>query len=108
MQKPELLKMCAIATSVGMLLSTSAISADPGAAELLSTYAERRREDREGTIAMSDGLARWTANEAPPLKLLRSLGLLALDRIPPLQQALVRRGMGFRGQPPRLALGELQ
>jgi 2-octaprenyl-6-methoxyphenol hydroxylase len=81
---------------------------DPGAAELLRTYAERRREDREGTIAMSDGLARWTANQAPPLKLLRSLGLLALDRIAPLQQALVRRGMGFRGQPPRLALGELR
>jgi 2-octaprenyl-6-methoxyphenol hydroxylase len=81
---------------------------DPGAAELLQTYAQRRREDREGTIAMSDGLARWTANEAPPLKLLRSLGLLALDRIAPLQHALVRRGMGFRGQPPLLALGELQ
>jgi len=81
---------------------------DPGAAALLDTYAQRRREDREGTIAMSDGLARWTANEVPPLKLLRSLSLLALDRIAPLQQLLVRRGMGFRARPPRLALGELQ
>jgi len=81
---------------------------DPGAPELLRTYAERRREDREGTIAMSDGLARWTANDAPPLKLLRCLSLLAVDRIAPLQQALVRRGMGFRGRPPRLALGELR
>jgi 2-octaprenyl-6-methoxyphenol hydroxylase len=83
-------------------------TADPGAPQLLRTYAQRRREDREGTIAMSDGLARWTANDALPVKLLRSLSLLAVDRIAPLQQTLVRRGMGFRGQPPRLVLGELQ
>jgi 2-octaprenyl-6-methoxyphenol hydroxylase len=53
---------------------------------------------------MSDALVRWTASEAPPLKLLRSLGLVALDRIGPLQDALVARGMGFRGKVPTLAL----
>ena len=53
---------------------------------------------------MSDGLARWTTNEAMPLKLLRSLGLLAIDRIAPLKEALVSRGMGFRGTAPSLAL----
>jgi 2-octaprenyl-6-methoxyphenol hydroxylase len=77
---------------------------DPGDPELLADYAQRRREDREGTAAMSDALARWTARESPPLKLLRSLGLLALDRIAPVQAALVRRGAGFRGYVPRLAL----
>jgi 2-octaprenyl-6-methoxyphenol hydroxylase len=80
--------------------------ADVGAAGLLQRYAERRFDDRAGTAAMSDGLARWTASEALPLKLLRSLGLVALDRIGPLQDAFVRRGMGFRGQVPQLALGE--
>jgi 2-octaprenyl-6-methoxyphenol hydroxylase len=79
---------------------------DPGDAMLLADYAERRREDREGTIAMSDGLVRLTSNEVAPLKLLRSLGLLALDRVAPLQAALARRGMGFRGVVPRLALGD--
>jgi 2-octaprenyl-6-methoxyphenol hydroxylase len=78
--------------------------ADPGDASLLSDYSARRQSDRDGTIAMSDGLARWTANDSPPLKLLRSLGLLALDRIGPLQSALVARGMGFRGVAPKLAL----
>ena len=81
---------------------------DPGAPELLARYAERRRVDREGTAAMSDGLARWTAHEAAPLKLLRSLGLLALDRIAPLQGEFARRAMGFRGETPRLALSELR
>jgi 2-octaprenyl-6-methoxyphenol hydroxylase len=82
--------------------------ADAGTTGLLARYAERRREDRDGTAAMSDALARWTANEAPPLKLLRSLGFVALDRIAPLQAALARRGMGFRGHVPSLALGERQ
>jgi len=45
-----------------------------------------------------------TADDAAPLKLLRSLGLIALDRVPALQAALIRRGMGFRGQVPQLAL----
>ena len=78
---------------------------DPGDAGLLARYAERRREDREGTAALSDGLVRWTGSEALPLRILRSLGLVALDRVAPLQEMFVRRGMGFRGSVPRLALG---
>jgi 2-octaprenyl-6-methoxyphenol hydroxylase len=91
-------------TLAGLLIDGAHAGRDPGDATSLAEYAERRREDREGTIAMSDGLARLTTNESPPLKFLRSLGLLALDRVPPLQAALVRRGMGFRGAVPRLAL----
>jgi 2-octaprenyl-6-methoxyphenol hydroxylase len=96
------------AVTLAELLRDAARSGrDPGAPELLQAHAARRRDDRAGTIAMSDGLARWTADETLPVKILRTCGLLALDRIAPLQQALVRRGMGFRGKPPRLALGPL-
>jgi 2-octaprenyl-6-methoxyphenol hydroxylase len=84
------------------------VNFDPGAPELLADYARRRSDDREGTAAMSDGLARWTAAETPLFKLARSFGLVAVDRIAPLQDALVRRGMGFRGRVPRLALGDRQ
>jgi len=89
-----------------LLIDAARTQSDPGASQLLHGYAERRHGDREGTAAMSDGLARWTANEAPPLKWLRSFGLLALDRCAPLQRTFVRRAMGFRGHSPRLALGE--
>lgn len=94
------------ALTLAELLVDDRYRSDPGSDELLADYSAQRREDREGTAAMSDGLARWTANEALPLKLLRSFGLVAVDRIAPLQGALVRRGMGFRGHVPRLALGE--
>jgi 2-octaprenyl-6-methoxyphenol hydroxylase len=93
-------------TLAELLIERSRVAGDPGAADLLDVYARRRREDRDGTIAMSDGLVRMTANDAAPLKLLRSLGLIALDRVPALQATLVHRGMGFRGHVPQLALGD--
>lgn len=77
-------------------------AADPGAEIVLQAYAERRREDRERTLAFSDGLARLTANPAPWLRPLRSLGLLAMDRVPSMQGLLVGGAMGFRGDVPRL------
>lgn len=75
---------------------------DPGAADLLDAYAARRREDRERTLAFSDGLAKLTANSAPWLRPLRSLGLFALDRVPSAQGFLVGGAMGFRGDVPEL------
>lgn len=79
-------------------------AADPGTADLLRTYAGRRGPDRAGTMAMSHGLIELACLRQPLLGPLRSLGLLAFDRLGPLQQALARRGMGWRGEPPRAAL----
>ncbi|MGX5730669.1 2-octaprenyl-6-methoxyphenyl hydroxylase [Pseudoxanthomonas beigongshangi] len=75
---------------------------DPGADSLLRAYAQRRAEDRERTLAFSDGLARLTANSAPMLRPLRSLGLAAVDLSPTLQAFLVGGAMGFRGDVPAL------
>ncbi|WP_226470361.1 2-octaprenyl-6-methoxyphenyl hydroxylase [Luteimonas panaciterrae] len=81
---------------------------DPGDAGLLETYARRRREDRERTLAMTDGLAKLTANDAALLRPLRSLGMLAADRIPSAQALLVGGAMGYRGDVPALCRGELR
>jgi 2-octaprenyl-6-methoxyphenol hydroxylase len=78
---------------------------DLGADRLLAAYAQRRREDRERTLAFSDGLARLTANPAPLLRPLRSAGLFALDRLPAAQAMLVGGAMGYRGDVPRLCRG---
>ena len=84
-----------------------ASATDPGAAGLLAAYAARRAPDREGTMAMSHGLVRLACLPQPLLAPLRSLALLACDRLPPLQRALARRGMGFRGEPPAAVLERL-
>jgi 2-octaprenyl-6-methoxyphenol hydroxylase len=69
-----------------------AAAPDPGAADLLERYAARRVPDREGTMAMSHGLVRLACLPQP---------------LPPLQRALARRGMGFRGEPPLAVLEHL-
>ncbi|WP_109123844.1 2-octaprenyl-6-methoxyphenyl hydroxylase [Dyella sp. C11] len=80
---------------------------DPGSDELLERYAARRAPDREGTMAMSHGLVQLACLQQPLLAPLRSMAMLAFDRIPPLQRLMARRGMGFRGEPPTAVLERL-
>ncbi|UPG89378.1 2-octaprenyl-6-methoxyphenyl hydroxylase [Luteibacter aegosomaticola] len=77
-----------------------AAGGEPGDPALLAEYVRRRAPDREGTMAMSHGLVRLACLDQPFLGPLRSLAMLALDRIPPLRHALSRRGMGFRANAP--------
>lgn len=77
-------------------------NADCGAPGLLQAYLDRRREDRERTLAFSDGLARLTSNPAALLRPLRSLGLFAVGRLPSVQSALVGGALGYRGDVPAL------
>ncbi|MBB1088467.1 2-octaprenyl-6-methoxyphenyl hydroxylase [Lysobacter sp. SG-8] len=77
-------------------------AADCGEAGLLRSHVERRHVDREETVALSDGLAKLSANPAPLLRPLRSLGLFALERVPSVQAALVGGALGYRGHVPAL------
>ncbi|HEX5754895.1 MAG TPA: 2-octaprenyl-6-methoxyphenyl hydroxylase [Arenimonas sp.] len=76
---------------------------DPGRAEVLADYVAARREDRERTLAFSDGLARLTAAQGLLPHAMRSFGLLALAHVPGLAAPLVAGAMGYRGQVPALA-----
>ena len=76
--------------------------ADCGATALLDAYVSRRREDRERTLAFSDGLARLTSNPTSLMRPLRSLGLFAVGRLPSVQSALVGGALGYRGDVPAL------
>lgn len=78
---------------------------DPGAPAQLAAYVALRREDRERTMAFSDGLARVTSNPAFSMHVLRSLGLLALGHVAGLSDPLVAGAMGLRGDVPRLSRG---
>ena len=78
---------------------------DAGDAAMLAHYAQRRRHDRERTLAFSDGLARLTSNDVPLLRPLRSAGLLAGDAMGWLQGWLVGGAMGYRGDVPVLCRG---
>lgn len=76
-----------------------------GDAAMLERYAQRRASDRERTIAFSDGLAKFSANESPLTSLVRSAGFVAGDAMPWLQGWLVGGAMGYRGDVPALCRG---
>ncbi|QOY62307.1 2-octaprenyl-6-methoxyphenyl hydroxylase [Lysobacter sp. H21R4] len=75
---------------------------DCGDAELLSAYVAARADDRRRTLEFSDGLARVTANPSDLLRPLRSIGLLAIDRLPSLQAEVVAGALGYRADVPAL------
>ncbi|MEP7097788.1 MAG: 2-octaprenyl-6-methoxyphenyl hydroxylase [Dokdonella sp.] len=87
-----------------LLRETAATNGDPGAATLLARHVERRAPDRDATTAFSDDLVRLMGNDFLPMRILRSLGFHALDRIAPLKRRFALRGMGFRGEVPTVSL----
>lgn len=91
------------ALTLAQLLARPGAGDDPGAGRLLEEYPRLREDDRRQTLAFSDGLARITANPGLGMHALRSLGLLALERMPGIKARLAAGAMGFRGQVPDLA-----
>lgn len=78
---------------------------DPGAPELLRSFATWRSRDRDGVVRFTDGLVRLFGDQRPGVGLLRNLGLLMFDLSPPAKSALARVSAGFGGPTPRLARG---
>jgi 2-octaprenyl-6-methoxyphenol hydroxylase len=61
-------------------------------------YAQSRAEDRERTLAFSDGLAKLTSNQGLPMHALRSIALSGLGQMPQLAVSMVSSAMGMRHQ----------
>jgi 2-octaprenyl-6-methoxyphenol hydroxylase len=80
-------------------------SFDPASTELLAEYDAWRAADRRGVIAFTDGLVRAFSNPLAALSVLRNVGLLAFDLLPPAKAALSRLSTGATGRTPKLARG---
>lgn len=91
-------------TLAELLRAAATAGEDPGADTLLAQHAQRRSADRSATTRFSDDLVRLMGNDFAPLRLVRSLGFHALDRIAPFKRRFALRGMGFRGDTPLLAM----
>lgn len=94
-----------VAALAERLRATRAAGGDLGSDALLADYAGARAADRSATTGLSHGLAIGTALESAPARLLRSLALLAADRLEPLREHLQLGGMGFRGDSAALTRG---
>ncbi|MEN8719963.1 MAG: FAD-dependent monooxygenase [Oceanococcaceae bacterium] len=71
-------------------------TSDPGAVALLARFAADRQADHQAVERMTDGLVKMFGPALPGLAQLRSLGLLGLDVLPPLQRGLVTHSAGAR------------
>ncbi len=81
------------------------VGLDPGAADALSRYEAWRRFDALALVAITDGINRLFANDSGPLRLLRNLGLFAVQHAPPLKRFFMRHAMGLVGELPALMRG---
>lgn len=67
---------------------------DPGDPTLLQTYANSRSQDQKQVVRLTDLLARTFRGQASMPAHLRALGLLGLDRLPPLRDRFTQHSMG--------------
>jgi 2-octaprenyl-6-methoxyphenol hydroxylase len=95
-----------VATLAEVVVDALRAGADPGGAEALLRYDRWRQGDARLMVGLTDGLNRLFSTDLPAAKLVRSLGLAAIERLAPLKQLAMRRGMGLEGDLPRLARGE--
>ena len=78
---------------------------DVGGAQLITKYARSRRRETENVLEFTDGMLGIFAAESFPLVVGRNLGLLAIDKLPPVKRALLRRTMGLHDRQSSLAAG---
>ena len=88
-----------------LVVDSLRLGLDPGAADRLAAYTRWRRFDTLALLAVTDGLNRLFSNDLPPLRLLRDLGLSAVNRMPLAKRFFMRHAMGLVGELPRLVQG---
>ncbi|MFQ5954790.1 MAG: UbiH/UbiF/VisC/COQ6 family ubiquinone biosynthesis hydroxylase [Kiloniellales bacterium] len=79
---------------------------DIGEVPVLQRYQRWRRFDTLLLAAVTDGLNRLFSNDLTPVRLIRDLGLGAVNRAAPLKRFFTRHAMGLVGELPRLVRGE--
>ncbi len=79
---------------------------DFGMSTVLEDYQRWRRFDNVALAAATDVINRVFSNSLSPLRLVRGLGLAAVNRFGPARRLFMREAMGLAGDLPRLVRGE--
>ena len=95
-----------VAALAECIVDARRLGLDIGSAGVLQRYQRWRRFDTMALIVATDSLNRLFSNDLPPVRLLRDLGLAAVNRLPPLKRFFMRHAMGLVGDLPRLVKGE--
>ncbi|WP_016582661.1 FAD-dependent monooxygenase, partial [Yersinia pestis] len=77
------------------LAEAAAMGNDLGDYTVLSHYQQRRQQDQQATIGVTDGLIRLFANRYGPLVAGRNLALMAMEQMPTIRDTFARRTLGW-------------
>jgi len=94
-----------VATLTELIFETLDQQGDIGTQTLLETYQQARQRDTQRVAQFTDGLLKIFSHRSPLLSMGRNLGLFAVENLPFIKRALLRRSMGLGRQQPRLARG---
>ena len=89
-----------------VLAEAMRLGEDIGSEMVLDRYARWRRFDNAALAAGFDGFVRLFSNDIAPVRLARTLGIAAVNRIAPLRRAFMHEAGGATGDLPRLLRGE--
>ncbi len=95
-----------VAALAEILVDAKRLGLDLGGQQVLAGYPRWRRFDNLALIAATDSLNRLFSNDIGPLRLVRDLGLAAVNRMPPLKRFFMHHAMGLVGDLPKLVKGE--
>ena len=95
-----------VAALAEVLVDAHRLGLDLGSPIVLERYERWRRVDAIALIAVTDGLNRLFSNDVVPVRVMRDLGLAAVNRLPGLKRLFMRHAMGTVGDLPRLVRGE--
>jgi 2-polyprenyl-6-methoxyphenol 4-hydroxylase len=95
-----------VANLAELVRDASAAGLDIGDTQLTGRYAQDRRRETRNVLAFTDRMIGVFSSELLPLVVGRNLGLLAIDKLPPVRRELLRRTMGLHGPQTKLASGQ--
>lgn len=95
-----------VAALAEVLIDARRLGLDMGGLNVLERYQQWRRFDNVALALITDGLNRLFANDFPPLRLARDIGMSLVGGMGPLRRFFMQHAMGTKGELPRLLKGE--
>lgn len=94
-----------VAALAEVLVDAARDGVDVGSDAVLKRYAEWRTRDHKRVVAFTDGLIRLFTNPLSSVAVVRNLGMIGLEYLPPAKRFFSRLAMGRTGKLPRLSRG---
>jgi 2-octaprenyl-6-methoxyphenol hydroxylase len=95
-----------VALLAEVLTDARRLGLDPGDGTMLNFYERGRRFDNTLMLGMTDLLNRLFSNDVETVRIVRDLGLAAVNNLPPLKKLFMKHAMGLVGELPRLMTGK--